>query len=116
MKPAREDAPVDLLHLEALRAGEDAAAVRRLLAAYAPEEAVLVALLRRALPVRFLEQVATTHPWSARPAVLARVVLNPRTPRAVSLRIVSSLFWRHLADVAASPCVPAAVRVRAPVQ
>jgi hypothetical protein len=45
--------------------------------------------------------------------VLARVVLNPRTPHALSLRLVSSLFWRDLAEVAATPALAAAVRVRA---
>jgi hypothetical protein len=87
--------------------------VRALLAERQPDENVLMALLRRAVPVRFLEQVATTPPWSDRPMVLARVVLNPRAPRGLSLRLVSSLFWRDLADVAASPSVHGAVRVRA---
>lgn len=113
MRPGGDAAAVDQLHREALRAGEDAAAVRALLAQSPPEENVLLALLRRAVPARFLEQVATTPPWSDRPMVLARVVLNPRAPRGLSLRLVSSLFWRDLAEVAASPAVHAAVRVRA---
>lgn len=107
------DADVDRLHREALRAGEDATAVRNLLAGAAPDEGVLMALLRRALPVRFLEQVATTPPWSERPMVLARVVQSPRAPRGLCLRLVSSLFWRDLAEVAGSPTVHGAVRVRA---
>ena len=41
------------------------------------------------------------------------VVLNPRAPRSLSLRLVGALHWRDLADVAASPPVPAAVRFRA---
>jgi hypothetical protein len=41
------------------------------------------------------------------------VVQNPRAPRALSLRLVSMLYWRDLADVAATPWVPGAVRVRA---
>ena len=45
--------------------------------------------------------------------MLARIVLHPRAPRALSLRLVTSLFWRDLADVAAAPHVSAAVRVRA---
>ena len=45
--------------------------------------------------------------------VLARVVLSPRAPRGLCLRLVSSLFWRDLAEVAASPTVHGAVRVRA---
>jgi hypothetical protein len=113
VRPAGNAAAVDQLHRDALRAGEDAAAVRDLLAEAQPDESVLLALLRRALPVRFLEKVATTPPWSDRPMVLARVVLNPRAPRGLSLRLVSSLFWRDLAEVAASPAVHGAVRVRA---
>jgi hypothetical protein len=112
VRPGRE-AAVDELHRQALLVGEDAAGARSLLAEAAPDENVLIALLRRSLPVRFLEQVATTPPWSDRPLVLARVVLNPKTPRGVGLRLVSSLFWRDLAEVAASPSVHGAVRVRA---
>ena len=74
---------------------------------------MLAAVLRRALPVAFLEEVAARRPWSERPRVLARVVLNPRAPRALSLRLVSGLYWRDLAEVAATARVPAAVRFRA---
>jgi len=113
MPPPRDDsAAVDRLHQAALRAGEDVEGARGVLAECG-EEAVLVALLRRSLPVRFLEQVAATPPWSDRPLVLARVVLSPRAPRALSLRLVSMLYWRDLADVSATPWVPGAVRVRA---
>jgi hypothetical protein len=84
----------------------------RSLLAEAGEESVLLSLLRRAVPVRFLEQVAATPPWADRPSVLARVVLNPKSPRGLSLRLVSMLYWRDLADVAATPWVPGAVRVR----
>jgi hypothetical protein len=113
MRPGYDAAAVDLLYQEALRAGEDAAAVRVLLAEHQPDDSVLASLLRRALPIRFLEQVARTPPWSERPIVLGRVVLNPRAPRGLSLRLVSSLLWRDLAEVSASPTVPGAVRVRA---
>jgi hypothetical protein len=74
---------------------------------------VLAAVLRRAVPLAFLEEVASVRPWSERPRVLARVVLNPRAPRSLSLRLVSTLYWRDLADVAATLTVPAAVRSRA---
>jgi hypothetical protein len=70
-------------------------------------------VLRRAVPLAFLEEVASARPWSERPRVLARVVLNPRAPRSLSLRLVSTLYWRDLADVAATLRVPAAVRSRA---
>jgi hypothetical protein len=77
------------------------------------DEQVLAAVLRRAVPVAFLEEVASARPWSERPRVLARVVLNPRAPRSLSLRLVSALYWRDLAEVAATLRVPAAVRSRA---
>jgi hypothetical protein len=63
--------------------------------------------------VAFLEEVASTPPWSERPRVLARIVLSPRAPRTLALRLVSALYWRDLADVAATPRLPAAVRARA---
>jgi hypothetical protein len=70
-------------------------------------------VLRRAVPVAFLEEVAQARPWSERPRVLARVVLSPRSPRSLSLRLVQALYWRDLAEVAATLAVPAAVRSRA---
>jgi hypothetical protein len=113
VRPAFDDAAVDALYRDILRAGEDTAAARALLAEHQPEENMLAALLRRALPIKFLEQVAVTPPWSERPLVLARVVLNPRSPRGLSLRLVSTLYWRDLAEVSTHPTVPGAVRVRA---
>ena len=96
----------------ALRAGESRPRAREALA-LAGDEQVLAAVLRRAVPAAFLEEVASVRPWSERPRVLARVVLNPRAPRSLSLRLVSALYWRDLADVAATLAVPAAVRSRA---
>jgi hypothetical protein len=113
MRPGEDAGVVDLLYRDALRAGENPAAVRALLEERRPDDNLLAALLRRALPVQFLEHVARTSPWSERPIVLARVVQNPRSPRGLSLRLVSSLYWRDLAEVASNPAVPAAVRVRA---
>jgi hypothetical protein len=96
-----------------VQAGESAPRVREILAREDPDEEVVLGVLRRAVPRQFLEHLGTTPPWSERPRVLARVVLHPRAPRALSLRLVASLFWRDLADVAAAPHVSAAVRVRA---
>lgn len=104
---------VDALQADLLRAGENLGQVKAVLAQHSPEETVLLSLLRRALPVRFLEHVGTAPPWCDKPNVLGRLVQNPRTPRALSLRLMPSLFWRDLADVAASAQVPGAVRVRA---
>ncbi len=108
----RESAAVDALFAEAMRAGESRPRAREVVA-LADDEQVLAAVLRRAVPAAFLEEVAAGRPWSERPRVLARVVLHPRAPRALSLRLVSSLHWRDLADVASAPHVPAAVRFRA---
>jgi hypothetical protein len=104
---------VDALHVELLQAGEDAPRLRRILAERDPEDTVLIALLRRALPVRFLELVGTTPPWCERRTVVGKLVQNPRTPRTLSLRLLPTLFWRDLAETAASPVIPPPVRVRA---
>ena len=103
---------VDELHARVLAAGTSVPELKGLLGEPI-EEQVLVAVLRRAVPGRFLELVATTEPWSERPRILARVVLNARAPRALSLRLISQLAWRELADVAATAWVPGAVRLRA---
>ena len=108
-----EAGAVDALHADLLRAGENAAQIRDVLSRHSPGETELLALLRRALPVRFLELVGTTPPWSERPHVLGRLVHNPNTPRTLCLRLIVSLFWRDLAEVAANPQVAGAVRVRA---
>ena len=108
----RRAAALDELYAEILRAGESHARARAMLAETLDEQ-TLLALLCRAVPVAFLEQVAATPPWNERRFVLARVVLNPRTPRALGLRLVGALHWRELADVAATMRVNGAVRLRA---
>ena len=105
-------AAVDALHAALLRAGESVPQLRELLAEPI-EEQVLMSVLRRAVPARFLELLAASEPWSDRPRVLARVVLNPRAPRSLSLKLLAQLSWRELADVAAAAWVPAGVRLRA---
>jgi hypothetical protein len=77
------------------------------------EETTMIALLRRAVPVRFLELLAEAYPWSERPRVLAGIVLNRRAPRTLSLKLLPALFWRDLAEVAANPHLSVAVRARA---
>jgi hypothetical protein len=95
-----------------LRAGENRRRAREILGQIA-DERLLVALLRRAVPAAFLEELAAAPPWSERPRVLARVVLSPRVPRPLALRLVGSLHWRDLAEVAATLRLSAALRVRA---
>ncbi len=102
---------VDALYREVLRAGESRPRSRELLAA--GDETVLAAVLRRAVPLAFLETLAGTPPWSERPRLLARVVTSPRATRALGLRLVDALQWRDLAEVASTPRVSAAVRFRA---
>jgi len=104
---------VDALFAELMQAGSSAPRVREVLARPALDEVVMLAVLRRAVPARFLELVAVTPPWSERPRLLGGVVLNPRTPRVLALRLLPSLFWSDLAEVAASPRLPKGVRGRA---
>ena len=109
MAQPRGEAAVDALFAEVLAAGENQGRARQL-AARCVDENLLGAVLHRALPVAFLEAVAGVSPWSERPRLLARVVLNPRAPRALSQRLVGALYWRDLAEVAATPRIVAAVR------
>jgi len=109
---AARAAAVDALFARLLAAGGGLPALRELLKEPIDEQ-VLTGVLRRAVPIPFLELVATSEPWSERPRVLARVVLNPKAPRGLSLRLISQLSWRELADVAATAWVPGAVRLRA---
>jgi len=104
---------VDTLFAALIAAGEDAQRVREVLDAAPREHLLLTAVLRRAVPLRCLEILAATPPWSEDQRLLGSVVLSPRVSRALALRLVGSLFWRDLADVAASPRVAAAARVRA---
>ncbi len=104
---------VDAVFAELLRAGENDARLRAALAACSLDSPAMISLLRRAVPIRFVEIVSATWPFSDDARVLAAVVLNPRVPRHLGLRLVPSLFWRDLADVAAGPRVAGAVRVRA---
>jgi hypothetical protein len=73
----------------------------------------MVAVLHRAVPLAALEHLSRTAPWSERSRVLAAIVLNPKSVPRLSLPLVGALLWRHLADVAVSPRVPSAVRLRA---
>lgn len=107
------DGAVDTLFSALMAAGEDPRRARAALLAAAPDRLVLAAVLRRAVPLSFLEMLAATPPWSEDQRLLGSVVLSPRVSRALALRLVGSLFWHDLAEVAASPRVAAAARVRA---
>ena len=110
---ASDEAGIDALFAEVMQAGASAPRVREVLARAELDEVVMLGVLRRPVPVRFLELVAVIPPWSDRPRLLGAVALNPRTPRVLALRLLPSLFWRDLADVAASPRLPRGVRGRA---
>lgn len=107
------EADVDALFAALMAAGEDARLARAALEAAHPDRLLLAAVLRRAVPLRALEVLATSPPWSDDQRLLGAVVLSPRVSRALALRLVGSLFWHDLADVAAAPRVAAAARVRA---
>jgi len=111
--PLRSGRSLDALYAEVLGAGGSLPRIREVLLRHAPEESTLRSLLRRPVAVPLLEHLGATPPWSERPGVLGAVVLNPRVPRALALRLVSALYWRDLADVAATPRVDGAVRARA---
>jgi hypothetical protein len=109
----RVEASVDALFAEALRAGDDVARIRETLERTRPDPTAMIGLLRRALPVRFLESVAATPPWSDDPRILGAVARNPKAPRALALKLLPSLSWNDLAAVAGSPWIQGGVRARA---
>src|SRR6185436_12135821 len=76
-------------------------------------ESELLGVLRRAVPVGFLEAVAQTAPWSERPRVLGGVVLNPKTPRGLAQRLLPNLYWHDLAEAAANLRLEGGIRARA---
>jgi hypothetical protein len=111
--PRSAEGEVDRAFADLLRAGTGPAAMKEVLERCGEDHVLLVALLRRAVPLPFLEIVASTPPWSDDHRLLAAVVLSPRATRPLGLRLVGSLQWRDLADVAASPRVAVGVKIRA---
>ena len=114
MNPPRgAEGEVDRAWADLLRAETSPPAMREVLDRHGGDRMLLVALLRRAVPLPFLELMASTPPWSDDHRLLASVVLSPRATRPLGLRLVGFLLWRDLADVAASPRVAVAVKLRA---
>jgi hypothetical protein len=111
--PRSAEGDVDRAWADLLRAGAIGPAQREVLDRCGADKPLLIALLRRAVPLGFLELIASTQPWSDDHRLLAAVILSPRATRPLGLRLVGSLLWRDLADVAASPRVASAVRIRA---
>lgn len=94
-------------------AGDRPDLLRAALLRHDADDLALVALLRRAVPRRVLELMAAEAPWSDRPRLLGAVVLSPRATTALALRLLGSLFWSDLAEVARSPRLSPGVRARA---
>jgi hypothetical protein len=111
--PRGAEGEVDRAWADLLRAETSPEAMRQVLERHGGDRMLLVALLRRAVPLPFLELIASTPPWSDDHRLLASVVLSPRATRPLGLRLVGFLLWRDLADVAASPRVAVAVKLRA---
>jgi hypothetical protein len=110
---SHENPEVDRLFADLLAAGEAVPRIAAAFGAHPLDEDLLIALLHRALPVAALEYLARTPPWSERSRVLAGIVLNPKAPPRLASPLVPYLLWRSLADVAATPRLPSAVRFRA---
>jgi hypothetical protein len=104
---------IEALFAKLLQAGEDARLVRAFLATNRLETKALLGLLRRPVSLAFLMVLGTERPWSEDIRVLGGVVLNPRTPLSLAQRLLPQLAWGDLAEVARSPRVTGAVRVRA---
>jgi hypothetical protein len=113
-RPDAREAGIEPLYAALRSAGEaPAERYRQLLAGFSPDAPALLSLLRRALPASFLEFLGTASAWSQDRRVLGAIARNPRTPRALGLRVVPSLFWSDLAEVARNAWIHAAVRARA---
>jgi hypothetical protein len=110
-EPARR--VVDELFAEILKAGESIPAVREVLKRLAPDDLHLLEVLRRAVPLRFLEFLAATEPWSEDARLRAGIVRNPRVPRPLALRLLANLYWRDQAEIAAALRLSAPIRLRA---
>jgi hypothetical protein len=103
---------IDAAYAQVMQAGSDVPRLREALHGLSADKALLVGVLRRPVPVRLLELLAGP-PWSDDQRLMGAVVLNPAAPRSLALRLVGGLFWRDLAEVAASPRLGGSVRVRA---
>jgi len=65
------------------------------------DEAHLLRLLRkRELPSSVIEAIARHPRWDGRHPIRAAIVLHAKTPRTLSLRLLSLLFWRDQLRVA----------------
>lgn len=78
------------------------------------DEAHILALLRkRELAAPVIEAVARHDRWNKRHTVRAAIVNHMKTPRTLSLRLLTLLFWREQLRVATNIRLPMPLRVAA---
>jgi hypothetical protein len=78
------------------------------------EEAHILQLLRkRDLPAGVIEAVARHERWNARVAIRSAIVMHLKTPRTLSLRLLSLLRWRDQLRVATNLRLPMPLRAAA---
>ena len=91
---------MDALFAELMQAGSSVPRVREVLARPDLDEVVMLGVLRRAVPVRFLELLALTPPWSERPRsrtlAVSQTAPNERESALLTAR-ASVLFKRESA-------------------
>ena len=107
------DREADELFRELMQAGESVPRLREVLRARGTSATTLLVVLRRAVPRKLLELIGTTPPWSEDARLLGGVVLNPRAPTPLALKLMPSLYWHDLAEAAANARLLGPVRVRA---
>ncbi len=73
-------------------------------------EEMLLLLRNRRAPADLLERIGRDRRWNSHPEIKRALVLHRATPRTLARSLVPYLFWRDLADVAASPAVDPVVR------
>jgi len=105
--PAADDLHRRLV--EATDSGEVAAALE----APGLNDAVVLAVLRRALPLRVLETLAATPPWSERTRLQGAICLNTGCSRMLAQKLLPGLLWSDLATLATNPASHPPIRVRA---
>jgi hypothetical protein len=104
---------VEDLHAAILQLPDQVNEQRRLLDERQPNDQVLIGVLRRAVPLCFLEAVVATEPWNRRSVILAGVALSPRISHVLAMRVLPQLPWRALAQVSSTPRLSGPVRLRA---
>lgn len=78
------------------------------------EEAHILRLLRkRDLPAAIIEVVSRHERWNGRNAVRTAIVMHLKTPRTLSLRLLSMLRWRDQLRVATNLRLPMPLRTAA---